>query len=85
LAKAWEIQRADRQRFIRFFGADLVVVPGDQAQQRLNGFHEFCRDEVLRTTPGAARRGGGAAAPVVELPPDLVESETVALIYAGRR
>jgi hypothetical protein len=81
LAKAWEIQRADRQRFIGFFGADLVVVPGDQAQQRLNEFHEFCRDEVLRTTPGAARHGGGAAAPVVELPLDLVESETVALIY----
>jgi hypothetical protein len=81
LAKAWEIQRADRQRFIRFFGADLVVVPGNQAQQRLNEFHEFCHDEVLRTTPEAARRGSGAAAPVVELPPDLVESETVALIY----
>jgi hypothetical protein len=72
LVKAWEIQRADRQRFIRFFGADLVVVPGDQAQQRLNEFHEFCHDKVLRTTPGAT---------VVELPPDLVESETVALIY----
>ena len=81
LAKAWEIQREDRQRFIGFFGADLVVVPGDQAQERLNEFHEFCRDEVLRTTPGAARRGGEVAAPVVELPLDLVESETVALIY----
>jgi hypothetical protein len=81
LARAWEMQRADRQRFIGFFGADLVVVPGDQAQERLNRFHEFCRDEVLRTTPGAARRSGGVAAPVVELPLDLVESETVALIY----
>jgi hypothetical protein len=81
LAKAWEIQRAERQRFIGFFGADLVVVRGDQAQQRLNEFHKFCRNEVLRTTPGAARRGGGAAAPVVELPLNLVESETVALIY----
>jgi hypothetical protein len=81
LAKAWEIQREDRQRFIGFFGADLVVVPGDQVQERLNGFHEFCRDEILRTTPGAARRGGGAAAPLVELPLELVVSETVGLIY----
>ena len=41
LARAWEMQRADRQRFVGFFGADLVVVPGDQAQERLNRFHEF--------------------------------------------
>jgi hypothetical protein len=81
LARAWEMQRADRQRFVGFFGADLVVVPGDQAQERLKRFHEFCRDEVLRTTPGAARRSGGVAAPIVELPLDLIESETVALIY----
>ncbi len=81
LARAWEIQRADRQRFIGFFGTDLVVVPGDQVQERLHEFHEFCRDEVLRTTPGGARSGGGAATPVVELPLDLVASETVALIY----
>ena len=39
LAVAWEQQRADRDRFIRFFGADLVVVPGDQAQERLNAYH----------------------------------------------
>jgi hypothetical protein len=79
--RAWEMQRAARQRFIGFFGADLVVVPGEQAQERLNRFHEFCRDQVLRTTPGAARRSGEVAAPVLELPLDLVESETVALIY----
>ena len=41
LAQAWEMQRADRQRFVGFFGADLVVVPGDQAQERLKRFHEF--------------------------------------------
>src|SRR6266511_2208457 len=75
------LRLADRQRFIGFFGTDLVVVTGDQVQERLHEFHEFCRDEVLRTTPGGARSGGGAATPVVELPLDLVASETVALIY----
>ena len=59
-----EILLADWHRFIGFFGADLVVVPGDQAQERLNEFYEFCRDEVLRATPRAARRGGGTATPV---------------------
>ena len=28
LARAWELQREERERFIRFFGTDLVVVPG---------------------------------------------------------
>jgi hypothetical protein len=56
LARAWEMRRADRQRFVGFFGADLVLVPGDQSQERLNRFHEVCRDEVLRTTPGAWAR-----------------------------
>ena len=83
LASAWEQQRADRDRFIRFFGADLVVVPGDQAQERLNAYYAFCRDDVLRSAPRNASRGRAAVAdgPLVELPPDLVESETVALIY----
>jgi len=82
LALAWEQQRADRERFVRFFGADLVVVPGEQAQERLNAYHAFCREELLRSAPHTASRGHpGADGPLVELPPDLVDSETVALIH----
>jgi hypothetical protein len=81
LAKAWELQRADRQRFIRFFGTDLVLVPGDQAQRRIDEFYAFSREEVARTAPEAARRASGSPTPPMELPPDLVESETVAFIY----
>ena len=81
MTRAWELQRADRQRFVRFFEADLVVVSGHQAQRRLDEFYAFSREEVLRTAPEAARRASGPQPPVMELPPDLVESETVALIY----
>ena len=77
LALAWKQQRADRDRFIRFFGADLVVVPGDQAQDRLNAFYRFCREEIL----GRPEPEGLPPGVAVTLPPDLVESETVALIY----
>src|SRR4051812_14068006 len=59
LARAWELQREDRQRFIRFFGADLVVVPGEQAQRRLDEFYAFCQEEILREHPAAARRASG--------------------------
>ncbi len=81
LARAWELQGADRERFLQFFGTDLVVVPGDQAQSRLDEFSAFSREEAVRTVPEAARRPSGSHTPLMELPPDLVQSETVALIY----
>ena len=81
LAQAWEMQREERQRFIRFFGTDLVVVPGEQAQRRLDEFYAFRQEEILREHPEAARRAGGTSGRVVELPPELVDAETVAFIY----
>lgn len=81
LARAWELQRADRQRFVRFFGTDLVVVPGDQAQRRLEEFSVVSREEVLRAAPQAARPASKSHPPLMELPPDLIESETVAFIF----
>jgi hypothetical protein len=77
LALAWEQQRAERDRFIRFFGADLVVVPGDQAQDRLNAFHRFSRQELT----GGPEPDDSPDGVAVLLPPEMVDSETVALIY----
>ncbi|WP_026257218.1 hypothetical protein [Actinopolymorpha alba] len=68
LAQAWELQRANRERFIRFFGADLVVVPGDQAQDKLDAFDAFCHEDVLRTNSGARRRSASTPEPLTELP-----------------
>jgi hypothetical protein len=81
LARAWELQRAERERFIRFFGTDLVVVPGNRAQRRLDEFAAFSREEILREHPEAARRVSGTPAPQMELPPELVDAETVAFLY----
>jgi len=80
LARAWELQREERQHFVRFFGTDLVVVPGDQAQRRLDEFHAFRLAEILREHPEARRRVGSPP-PEMELPPELVDAETVAFIY----
>ncbi|WP_409331867.1 hypothetical protein [Trujillonella humicola] len=81
LTQAWELQREERQRFIRFFGADLVVVPGGQAQRRLDDFHAFRQAEVVRERPQPPRGVPRPPARVLELPPELVESDTVALVY----
>lgn len=80
LALAWEQQRADRERFVRFFGADLVVVRGDEAEQRMNAYYDFCRDE-LSSDVAPRRKRTPVGGPSVQLPADMVEAETVALIY----
>ncbi|GAB7048204.1 hypothetical protein [Catenuloplanes indicus] len=76
LAQAWEHQRADRARFVEFFGTDLLVVPGEQAQERLDGYYTYCRDSVLGPDPKDV-----PSAVSMSLPLDLTEAETVALIY----
>lgn len=81
LARGWELQRAERERFIRFFGADLVVLPGDQAQRRLDEYEAFSRGEIVRNNPDAARRASRTPAPVMELPAELLDAETVAFVY----
>ncbi|RZT77826.1 hypothetical protein EV382_0991 [Micromonospora violae] len=77
LAQAWELQRQDRDRFVRFFGSDLVVVTGDQVADRMTGFYAFCRAEVSGTSSSTV----AADDAVFELPPDVVDAETVAMIY----
>lgn len=76
VALAWERQRADRARFVEFFGTDLLVVPGEQAQERLDGYYAYCRDTVLGPDPTEV-----PPAKSMSLPLDLTEAETVALIY----
>ncbi|MFF5181954.1 hypothetical protein ACFY2Q_28390 [Micromonospora sp. NPDC000316] len=78
LAQAWALQRQDRDRFVRFFGSDLVVVPGDQVVGRMADYHAFCRAEVSGT-PSSVLASDEAV--VCELPPDVVDAETVAMIY----
>ncbi|NMO56717.1 hypothetical protein HH310_36785 [Actinoplanes sp. TBRC 11911] len=74
LALAWEQQRTERDRFIRFFGDDVVVIAGENVQDRMDDFVAFCRAEILgRPEPD------GPGAPAIPL--DILESETVGLIY----
>ncbi len=83
LERAWELQRADRERFVRFFGADLVRVPGAELRGRMRDYYAFSRGEVLAGL--AARQETGTSAnrtlPDLDYPPRLVQSGTVAVIY----
>lgn len=67
---------ADRARFVEFFGTDLLVVPGEQTQERLDAYCTYCRDAVLGPDPKDV-----PPAVSTSFPPDLTDAETVALIY----
>jgi hypothetical protein len=83
LARGWELQRAERDRFVRFFGSDLVVLPGDQVAARLAEFQRFSRREVLDSLPAQRRKQQSTPPPAVrlDLNPDLLDAQTVAVIY----
>jgi hypothetical protein len=82
LERGWELQRTDRERFVRFFGTDMILVPGTALAGRMRQYAAFSRGEVLAQLP-AQESETPANRPLVEIdfPPDLVKSGTVAVIY----
>jgi hypothetical protein len=82
LAHGWELQRAERDRFVRFFGTDLIVLPGHELDEQMRQYQEFSRKELLATLPAPDRaRRADTPAPGFTMDPDLVESDTVGVIY----
>jgi hypothetical protein len=87
LEQAWELQRQERQDFISFFGSDLVIIPGRELQERLEAYHHFrmydLRDEQGRSPAERAEEQYGAVPemPQMELDADLIESETIGVIF----
>ncbi|MGH8906683.1 MAG: hypothetical protein ACRD0K_09240 [Egibacteraceae bacterium] len=73
LRRAWELQRQDRAYFIEFFGADLIILLGTEAAERIRAYWEH---RARRITDG-----GQAYAPEPHLPPALTESRSVGVIY----
>ena len=80
LKRGWELQRWDRERFIEFFGADLVVVQGSELAKRVDAFWEW---RTRQTIDGemSERDVKRYNIPRIELPDHLLKAETVALIY----
>jgi hypothetical protein len=87
LERAWELQRQERQDFIAFFGSDLVVIPGRELQERLEAYHHFrmydLRDARGRSAADRTEEEYGVVpkTPDMELDTDLVERETVGVIF----
>jgi hypothetical protein len=83
LARAWELQREDRDCFIDFFGTDLVVFPGDCV---LDQWHSYWRTRTtqLPIGPQAAagdRLGSPSFSARFDLPDEIAAADSVAIIY----
>ncbi|MBI3977028.1 MAG: hypothetical protein HY331_02470 [Chloroflexi bacterium] len=87
LEQAWELQRRERETFIAFFGSDLIVLPGHQLADRMQAHMRFqmfdVRDAEGKSQADRAEEAYGFVPPLPELtlPKDLLQAETVGVLY----
>jgi hypothetical protein len=86
LAHGWALQREEREHFVAFFGADLVVLPGRELAERMRAYGHFrthdVRDADGRSAADRQREVHGRDPPPLDLaPPDFDEVETVGVVY----
>jgi hypothetical protein len=81
LARAQELQSAEHDRFVQFFGADIVVIPGAQLTERMRSFYNFCRDQTVAELAVSGKEPKSAPFRGLEYPADLVASDAVAVTH----
>lgn len=80
-------QLEERRHFIEFFGSDLVVLSGEELAERMAAYWHFRMREVRDAQGKSAadhlreRYGPAAKVPEFDLPADLVEADTVGVVY----
>lgn len=82
---AWQRQGEDRDAFLAHFGADLVILPPDQAQEQLRAYHVHRREQAIAAMDAEhAARARATAPPAGTLAPlaeDLLDADSVGLLY----
>jgi hypothetical protein len=85
LRKAREIQAEHRADFIAQVGTDLVVLPPHEAQETLREHYRRLRRKAAVNPEREVAKGTAATGPTPEemgrLPDDLLDADSVALIY----
>jgi hypothetical protein len=83
--RSWEVQAEHRAAFIAQVGADLVVLPPLEAQETLREHHRRIRSQAVARLKGEAshraRTPGRLPDDAGRLPEDLLDADSVALIY----
>jgi len=81
LARAQQLQRTHHEQFVKFFGADFVVIPGAQLTERMRSFYNFCRERTEAELAASGRQPTNLPFQAPVYPPDLVASEAVAVLH----
>ncbi|MGW7825047.1 hypothetical protein ACWGLF_45230 [Streptomyces puniciscabiei] len=81
IAQGWEQMHRDREAFIAHFGADQVVLPSAEAQERMDAFYRH-RWQTTRTEAGKHDPTEPFPPQLsFRLPEDLQAADTVGIIY----
>jgi hypothetical protein len=81
LARARQQQSAEHDRFVQFFGADFVVIPGAQLTERMRSFYTVCREQVVAELAASGKRPKHEPFNGPDYPADLVASDAVAVTH----
>lgn len=85
LRRGWEVQSEHRAKFIAQVGSDLVVLPPDEAQATFCEHYRRLRGKAVAGLEGEAAMGAATTGPAPEdlsrLPDDLMDADSIALIY----
>ncbi|MFI6059463.1 hypothetical protein [Streptomyces sp. NPDC051286] len=83
IEQGWQRMREDRAAFVEFCGGDELVLPPAEAEDLLNAYYRHCQEAAVAAQPGRARRKRlpGLDLPFFEFPPELVDSDTIGVIY----
>ncbi|MDT5358823.1 MAG: hypothetical protein QOC69_585 [Mycobacterium sp.] len=81
LARARQQQGAAHDRFVQFFGADFVVIPGTQLTERMRSFYTFCREQAAAELTASGQQPKNLPFHASDYPADLVASDAVAVTH----
>lgn len=81
LARAQQQQKAEHDRFVRFFGDDFVVLPGAQLTARMRSFYTFCRDQAAAELAASGKQPKNLPFHAPDYSADLVASDAVAITH----
>jgi hypothetical protein len=81
LARAQQLQKAHHKQFVRFFGADFIVIPGAQLTERMRSFYTFCRDQAVAEFVEPGEQPKDLRFHHSDYPADLVASDLVAVTH----